>query len=90
MEQIIKKYDAKLDNKKRLTIRGAKFSFYHVEEFENGAIVLRPRVLVDPDELSKNTLSMMDKSIENLNLGKASDPIDLHKYLSFSEDSDEV
>ena len=90
MESIIKQYDAKLDEKKRLTIRGSKFDFYHVEEFNDGTLVLKPRVLVDPNELSENTLRMMDKSIENLKKGKVSKPVNLDKYLNISEDLDEV
>ncbi|MBD3385322.1 hypothetical protein GF407_10405 [candidate division KSB1 bacterium] len=33
--KIIKEYDAKLDNKKRLTIRGAKYDHYKVRELSN-------------------------------------------------------
>ncbi len=51
METIIRKYDAKLDSKKRLTIRGTKFEFYYINEFNDGTIVLKPRVLVNPNEI---------------------------------------
>ena len=85
MEAMIKDYDAKLDNKKRLTVRGAKYDFYHVHEFNDGTLVLKPRILVDPDELSKNSLRMMDESIENIKQGVASRPIDIDKYLKMSE-----
>jgi hypothetical protein len=85
MEAIIKRYDAKLDNKKRLTIRGTNYDFYHVQEFNDGTLVLKPRILVDPNELSKNTLRMMDKSIENFRKGNTSKPIDIDKYLKMVE-----
>ena len=85
METIVKRYDAKLDNKKRLTIRGANFDFYNVQEFNDGTLVLKPRVLIDPNEISENSLRMMDKSIENLKKGNASSPIDVEKYLSMVE-----
>lgn len=90
MEEIVKQYDAKLDDKKRLTIRGTKFNFYHVDEFNDGTLILKPRVLVDPNELSLNTLHMMDKSMKNLRNGKVSKPIELEKYLKLSGNSDEI
>ncbi len=90
METFINEYDAKLDDKKRLTIRGSKFDFYHVEEFNDGTLLLRPRVLIDPNGLSKNTLNMMDKSIKNLKNGKVSKPVNLEKYLKLSNESNKV
>lgn len=90
MEAIVKSYDAKLDNKKRLTIRGTKYDFYHIQEFNDGTLVLKPRVLIDPENLSENTLRMMDRSIENLRKGNASKPIDVQKYLKMAEALDEV
>jgi len=90
MEAIVKSYDAKLDNKKRLTIRGTKYDFYHIQEFNDGTLVLKPRVLIDPDDLSENTLRMMDSSIENLRKGNVSKPIDVQKYLKIAEELDEV
>lgn len=81
MSSIIKQYDTKIDSKNRFTIRGANFDYYHVTEFNDGHIELVPRVLVDPSVISKNTLNMMDKSVENLKDGKVSDPVDFSKYL---------
>lgn len=85
MEAVVKRYDAKLDNKRRLTIRGANYDFYHVHEFNDGTLVLKPRIFVDPDELSENTLELMDKSIENFRKGNASKLIDVDKYLEMVE-----
>ena len=90
MEIILKRYDAKLDNKKRLTIRGSKYDYYHVEEFTNGTLVLIPRVLVEPNEVSENTFHMMDKSMKNLKKGVVSKPIDIEKYLKLVEKENEV
>ncbi|CAN2039996.1 conserved hypothetical protein [Candidatus Magnetomoraceae bacterium gMMP-15] len=90
MEAIVKKYDAKLDNKKRLTIRGTKYNFYHIQEFNDGTLVLKPRILVDPNEVSKNTLNMMDKSIDNLKKGNISKPIDIDKYLKIVEETNKI
>lgn len=76
----IKSYDAKIDSKKRITLRNALYEYFHIEEYADGKIVLEPRVLVKPFEISKNTLSMMDSSVENLRNGIVSDPIDLSAF----------
>ena len=39
MENAIREYDAKLDSKKRLTLRGACFKYYHVQEMGSGVTV---------------------------------------------------
>lgn len=77
MEAVLKTYDAKIDSKKRITIRNPKYEYYHVVEQGNGIVILQPRKLVDPLTISKNTLEDMDKSVENLNKGIAYGPIKL-------------
>ncbi len=74
------RYQAHLDTKKRLTLRGAKYDYYEVHEYDNGIILLEPRELVRPPELSKRTLQTMDESIRNLNAGSVSAPIDLSGF----------
>ena len=76
----IKSYDAKIDSKKRITLRNALYEYFHIEEYADGKIVLEPRVLVKPFEISTNTLSMMDSSVENFRNGIVSDPIDLSAF----------
>ena len=71
------RYHAHLDAKKRLTLRGAKYEYYEVREYDNGVILLEPRELVLPDNISKRTLQMMDESIRNLDAGNVSAPIDI-------------
>lgn len=73
----IRSYDAKIDSKKRITLRNALFEYFHVEEYDDGTIVLEPRELAKPFSVSANTLAIMDSSIENLKNGTVSDPIDL-------------
>ena len=80
MTTTVRKYDAKMDSKKRITLRNAMYEYYHVEEFEDGRIVLEPRELVPPFQISERTLAMMDKSIENLKQGKVSKPVDLSQF----------
>lgn len=70
-------YTAHLDAKNRLTIRGAKYVYYQVKEYTNGCILLEPRELVRPKEISQRTLKMMDEAVANLKQGKASAPLDL-------------
>ena len=76
----VKSYDAKIDSKKRITLRNALYEYFHIEEYADGKIVLEPRVLVKPFEVSKNTLSMMDSSVGNFENGIVSDPIDLSAF----------
>ena len=77
MELTMKTYDAKLDSKKRITIRNPQYEYYHVVEQDDGVVVLKPRKLVDPLVISKKTLEAMDKAMENLENGIVSDPIKL-------------
>ena len=80
MEVAVKQYDAKIDAKKRITLRNALFEYYSVLEYNNGKIVLEPRELVAPFSVSENTLYMMDQAVENLNEGKVSEPVDLSEF----------
>jgi hypothetical protein len=80
MPSAVKEYDARMDVKKRVTLRGAKYANYHVQEYPNGRIVLEPRELVAPFEVSRNTLGMMDTAIANVKKGKASKPVDLSAF----------
>lgn len=80
METVIKNYNANLDVKNRVTIRGAKYKNYNIRIFENGCVIMEPRVLSLPNSVSKKALKAMDKSVENFKLGKVSDPIDLSDF----------
>lgn len=57
MQAAKREYDAKLDSKRRITIRNAV------------------RELTVPYQISSNTLSMMDKAVENLKIGRVSEPV---------------
>ena len=80
MSVAIKAYDAKVDSKKRITLRSALYEYYHVEEFDDGRIVLEPRELVPPFQISQKSLSMMDEEMKNLKAGRASKAIDLSAF----------
>ena len=77
MEAVLKTYDARIDSKKRITIRNPKYEYYHVVEQENGVVVLEPRELVDPFTISKKTYEDMEEDVKNLKNGVVSDPIKL-------------
>ena len=73
----IKDYTVHIDNKKRITLRGALYKYYNVKEYDNGCIILEPRELTIPDGISVRSLEYMDRAIKNFNLDKVSEPIDL-------------
>ena len=60
----VREYEAKLDARNRLTIRDAGYEHYHVEEFEDGTVVLNPRVLVSPNALTAETLRKAEEGRE--------------------------
>ena len=77
MEAVLKSYDARIDSKKRITIRNPKYEYYHVVEQENGVVVLQPRKLIDPFVISKKTLKGIDESMENIEKGVVYGPVKL-------------
>ncbi|MBQ3334394.1 MAG: hypothetical protein IJG85_02175 [Eubacteriaceae bacterium] len=80
MSSAVKVYDTKIDSKKRITLRHALYEYYHVEEFDDGKIILEPRELVPPFQISDKSLAMMDQSMENLKQRKVSPAIDLSDF----------
>lgn len=77
MTEVIMEYDAKMDSKRRITLRNTSYQYFHVQMNKDGSILLNPRVLIDPIEIDKKTLDMMDKSMENYSKGIVSKPINL-------------
>ena len=80
MQKAIREYDGRLDAKRRLTLRNAAFEYYHVSEYTDGRIILEPRVLTEPFQVSENTLAMMDEAVKNMKAGKTSQPLDLSEF----------
>lgn len=56
------------------------FVLHFVDVDADVAILLEPREMVRPSEISERTLQMMDESIRNLHAGKVSAPIDLSGF----------
>lgn len=81
MQSTVREYDAKLDTKKRVTLRSVLFDYYHVTEYADGRIVMEPRELTAPFQISANSLAMIDSSMENMKKGKVSDKIDLSEFV---------
>ena len=75
-----RKYDTKLDSKKRVVLRGAQHTFYSVNEKPNGTILLTPKMLVDVEPISEHTLEMIDRSMKNLDKGAVFGPVDLTEF----------
>ena len=77
---IIKEYDAKLDEKKRVTLRDVSHSYYNVKVFKTGRVILDPRILVDPELIPASTRKIIETSAKNFKKGKVSKPTNLKKY----------
>lgn len=78
--EVVKDYNVHIDSKKRVTLRGAKYQYYNVREYDNGCIMLEPRELTIPAEISSRTLESMDQAIRHFKLGQVSDPVDLSDF----------
>lgn len=76
----MKDYVARLDNKKRITLRGATYQYYNVKEYGNGCIILEPRELSVPKSISSRTLADMDRVVSNFKRGDVSSAIDLSDF----------
>ena len=76
----VKTYEVHIDSKKRMTLRGAKYQYYFVREYENGCIILEPRELKVPASVSAKSLKSMDQAVHNFKLGKVSEPVDLSNF----------
>ena len=79
--EIVKEYEAHLDTKGRITLRGAENGYFAVKMFRDGRVLLNPCILVPQDAVSKKTLTALDQAVKNFKQGKVSAPIDLDKYL---------
>ena len=77
---IMKDYVAHLDNKKRITLRGATYQYYNVKEYGNGCIILKPRELSVSKSISSRTLADMDRAVSDFKRGDVSSAIDLSDF----------
>ena len=78
--RVEKEYTTHIDSKKRITLRGARYQYYNVKEYNNGCILLEPREITVPKDISSQTLADMDKAISNIKKGKVSSKVDLSDF----------
>jgi hypothetical protein len=78
---VLQDYDIAADAKNRISLRGAKAKYFHVQALSNGCYVLEPRVLVSPEAIPARTLKVLEHSVAALKKGKASAPIDLSPFI---------
>ncbi len=78
--EVIKDYVVHIDDKKRVTLRGAKYQYYNVKKYENGCVILEPRELVVPETISAKTLEDMDRAVDNFKSGSVSPAINLSDF----------
>ena len=79
--QVINNYIAHTDSKKRITLRKSKFKYYDVKEYDNGCLVLEPRVMTKPEGISDKALKVMDESITNFKEGKGQQIFNLRRII---------
>jgi len=78
--EAVRSYDAHLDAKNRITLRGVSYQNYNVRVFENGCVIMEPRVLSVPDTISAKTVADMDRAVANFRVGSVSPAIDLSDF----------
>lgn len=80
MPKLAKKFYARLDARKRITLRGTKYNQFVVQLRPDGSFLAKPVVTVAPDEVvSPATLRTIKSSIASMRAGKRSKPVDLKK-----------
>ena len=80
MSELVREYDAKIDSKKRITLKESLFEYFHIKQYKDGRVLLEPRILTEPSTISNKTMRMMDNSIKNYRKGKVSKAINLSEF----------
>jgi hypothetical protein len=80
-----KEYRARIDARKRLTLRGAENRDFRVVHRKDGSILLQPLVTEEEAPVSGHALRAIDKAIRNLRAGKRSTAANLGKYAAFAK-----
>jgi len=73
-------YRTKVDSKRRIVLRSAKYEYYNVYEREDGSMLMTPQIIADVP-LSADTLKMIDSAVKNMKRGLTSKRIDLDAFL---------
>ena len=77
MAKVISEYDLKADSKRRVTLRSSAYTYWHAIEFDDGRVMLEPRVLQVPATISARTLAQMDEAMRQMAAGTIGDEFDL-------------
>jgi hypothetical protein len=75
--KVVAERDVRMDSKKRVTLTGAEYEHYRMRRYDDGRILLEPRVLRVPDAISRRTLSHVDEAMTNLSAGITGEEFDL-------------
>lgn len=86
LPDVVLERDVRLDAKRRATLTGAEFDHYHMTVQADGTIVLEPRVLAPPADVTPRVLEMMDAAMENLKAGRAGEAVDFERYADLLEE----
>jgi hypothetical protein len=89
-KKLLTEYDTTLDSKRRFVVRGLPhFNRYHVRVYTSGerafTLKMEPQVLAKLDQLSANTLHMIDKSMKNLAKGIVGKAVDLKNIKRYAD-----
>jgi len=68
MLEVVREYNAKMDAKRRITIRTSDYEYYHVKQYSNGTIVLEPRVIAAPFEVNEGDTAVAGKTKNSVDL----------------------
>lgn len=94
---LLRSYDARLDDDKRLLIRNPQAQAYEVREFSDGHIELSPQSSIgivsessatSLEYVSQQTLTMMDEAMSNLVEGWHSEPVQTDDLFALLDDDD--
>lgn len=69
-------YQTKKDSKKRVTAE-SRYDYFEVTVLKDGTMVFQPRVLIDPQALSKEVFEQIKESLLNVAQGKVGTAIDI-------------
>ena len=70
MQTIVKQYDAKVDSKKRIILRDAKYDYYSVTTYDDGSVSLEPKVIMPKEKITREQIlktveAIRKQAIEN-------------------------
>lgn len=86
---VVREYDAHIDERKRIIIKGAEHNTYRIKCLADGTVLLSPLLIIEENSIPEKTLKMIKESLANLEAGNVSEPMDLDKYSMDELDEEE-